>query len=137
MPDTSWAPVIRCYGNNNRSAMLRLPMSRPCIENRAADMAMNPYLSAAIHLAAGLDGIANKTDPGEPRNENLYSDGANLELLPRTLLDALRGFAADPLVDQAFGPEMKAIFLKQKTREWERQFYTVAQRQIEDMLTFV
>ncbi len=137
MPDTSWAPLIRCYGNNNRSAMLRLPMSRPCIENRAADMAMNPYLSADVHLAAGLDGIVNKTDPGEPRNENLYSTGAELELLPRTLLDALRGFDADPLAAQVFGPEMKDIFIRHKTREWERHFYQVSPRQIDDMLTFV
>ena len=129
--------MIRCYGNNNRSAMLRLPMSRPCIENRAADMAMNTYLSAAIHLAAGLDGIADKTDPGQPHNENLYSAGAELELLPRTLLEALRGFSADPLTAQVFGEEMKQIFIKSKTREWERHFYQVAPRQIEDMLTFV
>ncbi|MFN3626615.1 MAG: glutamine synthetase, partial [Parvibaculum sp.] len=41
MPDMSWAPVLRAYGRNNRSAMLRLPMNRPCIENRAPDMSAN------------------------------------------------------------------------------------------------
>lgn len=137
MPDTSWAPVVRGYGNNNRSAMLRLPKSRPCIENRAADMSMNPYLSAALHLGAGLEGVAERTDPGAPQNDNLYGSAHELELLPRTLLDALRGLEADPLVEQVLGAEMKDIFVRQKTREWERHFYQVAPAQLEDMLTFV
>lgn len=137
MPDTSWAPVVRCLGHNNRSAMLRLPMSRPCIENRAADMAMNPYLSFALHLAAGLDGIERGVEPGLARNDNLYQATDEAALLPRTLLDALRGLRADPLVDEAFGGEMKQIFLRQKTREWERHFYQVSPRQLDDMLTFV
>lgn len=136
MPDTSWAPVIRCWGNNNRSAMLRLPMSRPCIENRAPDMAMNPYLSFAMHAGAGLDGIDRQLDPGAPQNANLYKTD-ELELLPRTLLDALRGFAADPLADAVFGEQMKGIFLRQKRREWDRHFYQVSPRQHEEMLTFL
>ena len=65
-----------CYGRNNRSAMLRLPMNRPCVENRAVDMSVNPYLGAALSLAAGLEGIRENLDPGEPLNDNLYTLGA-------------------------------------------------------------
>lgn len=138
MPDTSWAPVIRCYGFNNRSAMLRLPMNRACVENRAPDMCMNPYLSAAMHLAAGLDGIVRRIDPGEAHNENLYAEaGGRLELLPRTLLDALRGFEADGIAEEALGAGMKSIFLQSRMREWERHYYRVSPQQVEDMLTFV
>jgi glutamine synthetase len=136
MPDTSWAPVMRCLGHNNRSAMLRLPMSRACIENRAPDMAMNPYLAFAIELAAGLDGIDRELDPGPARNENLYSADER-DLLPRTLLDAIRAFKTDPIADAAFGKEMVGIFAKQKQKEWDRHFYAVSTRQHEDMLEFV
>lgn len=136
MPDSSWAPVIRCWGNNNRSAMLRLPMSRPCIENRAPDMTMNPYLSFAMHIGAGLDGIDRKLDPGSPQNTNLYKE-SELELLPRTLLDAMRGFQSDRLSEEVLGKEMKNIFLEQKKREWDRHYYQVSPQQLEDMLTFV
>ena len=136
MPDTSWAPVMRCLGHNNRSAMLRLPMSRACIENRAPDMAMNPYLAFAIELAAGLDGIDRELDPGPARNENLYAADER-DLLPRTLLDAIRAFRADPIADAALGKEMAGIYAKQKQKEWDRHFYAVATRQLDDMLEFV
>ena len=64
---------------------------------------MNPYLAAAISLAAGLDGIENELDPGEPLNDDLYRRGrkelkaAGIDVLPRTLLHALEAFEADPI----------------------------------------
>jgi glutamine synthetase len=81
MPDMSWAPVLRCYGRNNRSAMIRLPMNRPCVENRSPDISANFYLAAALSVAAGLDGMERTTDPGAPWNENLYDlvDGRTKE----------------------------------------------------------
>lgn len=139
MADMSWAPVLRAYGKNNRSAMLRLPMNRPCVENRAPDIAGNFHLGAAISLAAGLEGVATAADPGAPMNDNLYlavgaatasrrlprQDGGFVERLPRTLIEALEAFEADPLVDEVFGPEMKGIYVGWKMREWDRDFYTV------------
>ena len=59
------------YGNNNRTQMIRIP-GPGRIEIRAIDGSANPYLAAAVLLAAGLDGIANELDPGEPNTENLY-----------------------------------------------------------------
>lgn len=142
MADVSWAPVLATYGQNNRSAMLRLPLNRYCVENRAPDMSVNPYLAAAFHLAAGLEGIERELDPGAPLNDNLYgrtrrqlkSDG--IQFLPGTLLHAIEDFEEDPLADEVFG-EMKEIYLKQKTMEWEQEFYAITDTARQQRLTFV
>ena len=61
-----------CYGNNNRTNMLRIPMGGGRVECRAADISTNLYLGAAMILAAGLEGIREGLDPGEPHTENMY-----------------------------------------------------------------
>lgn len=143
MDDISWAPIVQAYGYNNRSAMLRLPMNRFCIENRAPDMSCNPYLAAAFSLAAGLEGIEKNLDPGEPLTGNLYNFATStqiqptVELLPRTLLDALKAFAVDPLVKEVFGEEFQQIYLNQKLKEWDSSFYKVSAEEREKMLTFI
>lgn len=143
LADFSWAPVLVAWGKNNRSAMLRLPGNRYCVENRAVDMSNNPYLAAAISLAAGLDGIQRELDPGEPLNDDLYRRGrkelkaAGIDLLPRTLLHALEAFEASELPGQAFGGFYRDIYLNHKLREWERGFYPVHEEQRRSMLTFI
>jgi glutamine synthetase len=140
MPDVSWAPVLVAFGKNNRSAMMRLPLNRYCVENRAPDMANNPYLTAALHLAAGLDGIEEQLDPGEPVNDNIYAKSrrelreAGIRFLPPTLLHALDAFEEDPFIDGVFG-EMKGIYLAQKRREWDQAFYTIHDLQLERQFT--
>jgi glutamine synthetase len=143
LADFSWAPVLVAWGKNNRSAMLRLPGNRFCVENRAVDMSNNPYLAAAISLAAGLDGIERELDPGEPLNDDLYRRGrtelkaAGIELLPRTLLHALEAFETDPLSTQAFGSFYRDIYHSHKLREWEQCFYQVSDEQRRKYLTFI
>lgn len=142
MPDVSWAPVLIAYGRNNRSAMLRIPPNRYCVENRAPDMSVNPYLAAALHLAAGLDGIEQELDPGEPVNESTYKltkkqiKAQGMDFLPGTLLHAIEAFEEDELVDEAFG-EMKDIYIRQKTMEWEKEFFTVSDQQRQYRMTFL
>jgi glutamine synthetase len=147
MADMSWAPVLRAYGKNNRSAMLRLPMNRPCVENRAPDISCNFYLAASITLMAGLEGIEQAADPGEPMNDNLYlrlgkptasdvfqtSEG-QVRRLPRTLLEALMAFETDPIAAATFGEEMRDIYLGWKLGEWERDYYTVDEGERERQL---
>jgi glutamine synthetase len=139
----SWAPVLVAWGKNNRSAMLRLPGNRHCVENRAVDMSTNPYLAAAISLAAGLDGIEEKLDPGEPLNDDLYKHGnkdlasKGIRLLPRTLLHALEAFDADPISAKAFGDYYKGVYLAHKTKEWDQSFYRVSEEQRREFLTFI
>jgi glutamine synthetase len=143
LPEMSWAPVLRCYGKNNRSAMLRLPMSRPCVENRAVDMSVNPYLGAAISLAAGLEGIRENLDPGEPLNDNLYTlsprdaDRRKVARLPQTLLDAIRAFEEDPLVTNTFGATFQQVYAEQKQREWSKSFYRVSDEERQEMLNYI
>ncbi|HEY6080759.1 MAG TPA: hypothetical protein VIW29_18215 [Polyangiaceae bacterium] len=143
LADFSWAPVLIAWGKNNRSAMLRLPGNRYCVENRAVDMSNNPYLAAAISLAAGLDGIERELDPGEPLNDDLYRRGrselkqAGIGLLPRTLLHALEAFEEDVVSTQAFGAFYRDIYLSHKLREWERSFYPVSDEQRRQFLTFI
>jgi glutamine synthetase len=139
----SWAPVLVAWGKNNRSAMLRLPGNRYCVENRAVDMSNNPYLAAALSLAAGLEGIEQKLDPGEPLNDDLYKLSrrelavAGIELLPRTLLHALEAFERDPLTSLAFGDFYKEIYASHKYREWDRTFYRVTDEQRRELLTLI
>jgi len=64
MSGFTWAPVYICYGNNNRTNMLRIPASGGRVECRAADISTNLYLGAAMILAAGLEGIREGLDPG-------------------------------------------------------------------------
>lgn len=144
MPDMSWAPVLRAYGANNRSAMLRLPMNRPCVENRAPDMSANFYLSAAFNFAAGLDGVKRKADPGEPLNDNLYlrvgrvlNEKNRVLRLPRTLVEALDAFDDDPFTTEVFGPEFPDIYVAQKMKEWQSEFYFVGPEERAKHLTYV
>ncbi len=124
MPDITWAPVYVAYGSNNRSAMLRLPGNRPCLENRAPDVSCNVYLAAAFTIAAGLEGIEENLDPGPPTNDNLYAatdsdlKQRGIDILPRTLLEATDHLDQDPLAEKVFGADLKAAYLKEKRMEW-------------------
>ncbi len=124
MSGSTWAPVFICYGNNNRTNMIRVPMGGGRIECRAADIACNPYLGAAMVLAAGLEGIREGLDPGDPHRENmyLYSEDELKTLgvtwLPRNLEEAIDAFEADPLSHAVFGELMFRSFVDFKRQEW-------------------
>jgi len=143
MPDVSWAPILVAYGDNNRSAMLRVPPNRYCIENRAPDMSVNPYLALAISLCAGLDGIQEELDPGQPLNESCYTltrrqlKEQGIGLLPRTLLHAIEAFAEDPISEKAFGSEMRDIYIDQKQREWDEAFFEINPEHKKKRLNFI
>lgn len=124
MAQFTWAPVFACYGNNNRTNAVRIPRSGGRVELRAADSACNPYLAAAMVLAAGLEGVREKADPGEPRRDNMYlKSEAELEAmgvgyLPRTLGEALDAFRSDPLSRAVLGDAMFESWLAYKDNEW-------------------
>ena len=124
MSGSTWAPVFICYGNNNRTNMIRVPMGGGRIECRAADIACNPYLGAAMVLAAGLEGIREGLDPGDPHRENmyLYSEDELKRLgvswLPRNLEEAIDAFEADPLTVEVFGGNMHKAWVDFKREEW-------------------
>ena len=124
MSGFTWAPVYVCYGGNNRTNMLRIPMGGGRVECRAPDIACNPYLAAAMFVTAGLEGIREGLDPGAPHMENMYEytpadlKTRGISVLPRTLLEAVDAFAADPLSREVFGDLMLDTFVEFKTREW-------------------
>jgi len=98
------APVMLAYSSRNRSAGIRIPMYSPNpkakrIEVRFPDPSTNPYLAFAAMLMAGLDGIANKIDPGEPMEKDLYDlearEAARVPTMPGSLDDALRNLEKD------------------------------------------
>jgi glutamine synthetase len=139
----SWAPTWAAYGDNNRSCMLRLPRNRPAIENRAVDSAANPYLAAAFLLAAGLEGVAEGLDPGDPIEELTYdwsktgpqSGDVQAQRLPRNLLEAIEAFALDPLSAQVFHPEFVSAYTAMKVEEWETYHAQVSEWERETYLT--
>jgi glutamine synthetase len=125
MSGFTWAPVFICYGNNNRTNMLRIPSPGGRVECRAADISCNPYLGAAMILAAGLEGIREQLDPGQPNLVNAYTLTADqlaergIGMLPRTLADAIEAFAVDPLSKKVFGDAMFDAYVTYKRQEWE------------------
>ena len=136
----TWAPTHMTYGNNNRSAMLRLPQSRFCIENRAADMCMNPYLSLAMTTAAAVAGVTGQIDPGPPLNKDLYAlteeeiKATKSQRLPRNLLEAIEILKDDELANAVLGDVMLDSFLKYKADEWERYHQAVTDWEVQEYL---
>ena len=119
-----------------RRRELGLTMHRPGpgrLENRAVDGAANPYLSCAAMLAAGLDGIENKIDPGARNDDNLYEiPEAELRLrgvdfLPTTLAEALDHLEQDDVVKSALGPQYAPYYVDVKRDEWRRYNQSVSQ----------
>ncbi len=116
----TWSPNAVSYGGNNRTHMVRIP-DHGRLEMRLMDGAANPYLMQAGVLAAGLDGIANKRDPGKRLDINMYEDGhkaRGLKKLPLNLLDALRLFEKNKVLRDALGGELVASYAKLKHKEW-------------------
>ena len=116
----TWSPNTVTYGGNNRTHMVRIP-DEGRFEIRLADGAANPYLMPAALLAAGLDGIANKTDPGKRLDINMYTEShkaRGAKQLPLNLLDALRELDKNKVLKAAIGSEFAAAYLKLKNAEW-------------------
>jgi glutamine synthetase len=133
----SWAPVFNSYGSNNRTNSIRVPAGGARCESRNADGAVNPYLAAALALAAGLEGIRERIDPGAPNEDNLYaiSDvqrrARGIEFLPQTLQEAVALFGADPLIEHTLGTALRDEFVRYKSQEWESYHLSVSAWEIE------
>jgi glutamine synthetase len=136
----TWVPAFITYGDNNRTQMLRVPEPGH-VEDRTVSSACNPYLAIAAYLAAGLDGLARRLDPGPPNLGNLYESSLaemaerGIKTLPQSLDAALDHFEADPVIRDGLGP-IADEFLRIKRDEcrayhaqigpWEIQRYLTA-----------
>lgn len=116
----TWSPNSVTWTGNNRTHMVRVP-GPGRFELRLPDGAANPYLLQAVIIAAGLDGLRHRADPGPHHDIDMYSEGhlvKDAPRLPLNLLDALRAYDADEGLKQAVGPEFSAAYLKLKHQEW-------------------
>jgi glutamine synthetase len=101
--------------------MVRIP-DPGRLEFRLMDGATNPYLMQAGLLAAGLDGIAHKRDPGKRLDINMYTDGQRIrgiKKLPLNLLDALRATQKNAILREALGAELIDSYARLKQRQWD------------------
>ena len=139
---STWAPVFVTYGDNNRTNMLRIPLAGGRVECRAADISCNPYLGAAMILAAGLEGVRERLDPGAPHTENMYdyTDAQiaelGIDMLPRDLSEAIDEFGADSLSREVFGEALYNSFIDLKRAEWESYQAHVSTWETERYLKF-
>ncbi|WOO41590.1 type I glutamate--ammonia ligase [Rubellicoccus peritrichatus] len=125
------APVILSYSARNRSAICRIPTysSAPGairVEFRCPDPSANPYLAFSALMMAGLDGIENEIDPGEPMHRNLYDlppeESSELPCLPDSLrlsLEALRNDHEFLLKGDVFTTDFINNYLEMKMGEYD------------------
>jgi glutamine synthetase len=137
----TWTPAFISYGDNNRTHMFRTPEPGR-FECRAVSGGVNLYLALAAFIAAGLDGIDRKLDPGEPLvGQNMYElslaevRARKIQWIPQSLPEALDEFERDEVVMGALGPELAAEFVKVKRREWVRYHNQVGDWEIGQYLT--
>lgn len=118
----TWSPNTVSYAGDNRTHMIRVPAGGR-MECRLPDNSANPYLMAAAVLACGLDGIANKTEPGEPLHLDMYAEGhkapADVRRLPLYLIDALRALDKSTVLRTSLGGPVIDSYLKLRHREWD------------------
>jgi glutamine synthetase len=124
------APPYVCWGSNNRSAMVRVPMYKPLkgqstrIEVRSPDSATNPYLCFALLLAAGMKGLEEgyELPPGAEDDVWALSDNERramgLTPLPGSLAEAIAAMERSELVAETLGEHVFDFFLRNKREEW-------------------
>ena len=115
----SWSPSSISYTGNNRTHMIRIP-DPGRFELRLMDGSANPYLLQASVLAAGINGIKNKIDPGKPLHCNMYEDFAkypDLPKLPDELDQSLKKLKQNKEMNEAFGADVIDSYIKLRSTE--------------------
>ena len=141
------APVYVAWSRRNRSALVRVPLYHPGreqatrMELRCPDPACNPYLTFAVLLQAGLEGIEQGYELPEPMEKNLYHlspeerQRQGIEQLPETLGEAVEIAAGSELVLRTLGEHMFNRFIEIKRREWEDYRVQVTQWELDRYLS--
>ena len=115
----TWSPSSISYTGNNRTHMIRIP-DPGRFELRLMDGSVNPYLLQASVLAAGLDGLKNKINPGKPLNCNMYEDHTkypDLPKLPNELHQSLEMLKDNKDMNEAFGKDVVDSYIKLRNSE--------------------
>jgi glutamine synthetase len=143
------APSYVCWGHNNRSALVRVPMYKPGkgnssrVEYRALDSAVNPYLAFAVLLAAGLSGIEHGYELPEGADDDVWEltdaerRALGIDPLPTSLESALEVMEKSELVAEALGEHVFDYFLKNKSQEWREYRAQVTPFELQRFLPLV
>ena len=140
------APAWICWGHNNRSALIRVPMYKPAkgnstrIEFRSLDSACNPYLAFAVILAAGLKGVTEDYVLPEGAEDDVWAltpaerRALGMEPLPASLNQAIAAMQRSELVAETLGEHVFEFFLRNKQDEWEDYRRQVTQWELDRYL---
>ena len=140
------APAMICWGHNNRSALVRVPMYKPAkgnstrVEFRSLDSACNPYLAFAVILAAGLAGIERGYELPPGAEDDVWAltpaerRALGMRPLPASLNQAIQEMERSELVAEALGEHVFDFFLRNKQSEWEDYRRQVSQWEIDRYL---
>jgi glutamine synthetase len=138
----TWTPAFASYGDNNRTQLYRCPDNQR-VEDRSPSAMVNPYLFMAAHMAAGLDGIRNRIDPGNPIiGENVWDLSYDqrrergMRLLPQNLLEAVEALESDAVVMAGLGP-IANEFVRLKKGEWGEFMKHVTPWEVDRYLTLL
>ncbi|KHL09088.1 glutamine synthetase [Mumia flava] len=143
------APSYVCWGHNNRSALMRVPMYKPHkgqsarVEHRAIDSGCNPYLAFAMVLAAGLKGIEKDYELPAEAEDDVWAlteaerRALGIAPLPRNLDEAIREMEASELVAETLGEHVYDFFLRNKRAEWHDYRSQVTQFELDTLVTRV
>jgi glutamine synthetase len=137
----TWTPAYITYGDNNRTQMIRTPDAGH-VEDRTVSSAFNPYLGFAAYLAAGLDGIKRRLDPGDPNLGNLYEMSLEemakrkVRVLPQSLAEAIDELERDAVIQAGLGA-IAPEFIKLKRMEWNDYHRQVSTWEVERYLTML
>ena len=135
----TWTPAFISYGDNNRTQMIRTA-GPGHLEDRTVSSGCNPYLAFAAYIAAGMDGIKNKIDPGKPNLTNMYeltpaqTKKLGIEILPQSLYEALCELDNDKVIKESLGP-IYDEFYDVKKKEWSQYHSQVSNWEIDKYLT--
>ena len=116
------------WSTANRSALIRVPAARgnsTRAEFRSPDPMCNPYLAFAAMLAAGLDGIRNRIDPGDSTDVNIYHlteserDARGIQMLPGSLMESHQAMLCDDVIRNTLGDHVVSGLDALTTAEWD------------------
>ncbi len=136
----TWTPAFITYGDNNRTQMIRTA-GPGHFEDRTISSGTNPYLALAAYVAAGMDGIEKKINPGDPNLGNMYERDLNeirasgVGILPQSLWEALEELRKNDVILSALGPIADG-YISAKTKEWETYDQQVTRWELNEYLTF-
>lgn len=137
------APVYIAWSATNRSPLIRIPAERGTgtrIELRSPDSAANPYLTLAVCLSAGLDGIEKQIEPPKSVDCNIYNmteaerKALGIENLPGTLIEAVEELKKDPLILDVLGEHIAHNYIAAKENEWQKYRAHVSEWEIGEYL---